>query len=133
MRLTKHIIPVFLFSFVFMQFFSCSVSQKALSQEELIIGKWVLESASFEGKVVKAEVLGGKISFEFTKEGFATFQTSEGQLERGRYQIQSNKLFDPDSPEETPADIVSLTREHLIMAMEESGDRVTMRFIPEPR
>jgi hypothetical protein len=104
-----------------------------LSPEDLIIGKWVLESASFDGQVIKAEILGGRISFEFTKDGLATFQTSEGQVERGRYQIQSNKLFDPDNPNDNPADIVSLTKDHFIMSMEEGGETVTMTFVPEMR
>ena len=131
MRITKRTIPTLLFFLSLLQFFSCSTSQKMTSHEDLIIGKWVLESASFDGQVIKAEVLGGQISFEFTKEGFATFKTSEGQVERGRYQIQSNKLFDPDSPNEVPADIVSLTKEHFIMSMQEEGETVTMRFVPD--
>lgn len=131
MRVTKRTIPAFLFSLLLLQFFSCSTSQKLTTHEDLIIGKWVLESASFDGQVIKAELLGGKISFEFTKEGIATFQTSEGQIERGRYQIQSNKLFDPDNLGEIPADIVSLTREQFILSMEEEGETVTMRFIPD--
>jgi hypothetical protein len=131
MRETKRIFPTFLFFLILLQFFSCSSSQKLSSQENLIIGRWVLESASFDGQVIKAEVFGGEISFEFTKEGFATFKTSEGQIERGRYQIQANKLFDPDSPDEVPADIVSLTKEHFIMSMEEEGETVTMRFVPD--
>ncbi len=130
MRFTKRTIPIYFLFLTLFQFFACSTSQKMLSHEDLIIGKWILESASFDGQVIKADVLGGSISFEFTKEGFATFQTSEGQVERGRYQIQSNKLFDPDSPLEIPADIVSLTKEHFIMSMEESGETVTMTFIP---
>ncbi len=133
MRLTKRIpLHYFLFLIVF-QFFSCSSTQKMLSPEDLIIGKWVLESASFDGQVIKAEILGGRISFEFTKDGLATFQTSEGQVERGRYQIQSNKLFDPDNPNDNPADIVSLTKDHFIMSMEEGGETVTMTFVPEMR
>jgi hypothetical protein len=108
-----------------------STSQKVVNNENLIVGKWVLESASFDGQVIKAEVFGGKISFEFSEDGIATFQTSEGQIERGRYQIQSNQLIDPDSPEEVPADIVLLTKQQLIMSMEEEGETVTMTFVPD--
>jgi len=130
MRLTNRSIPIYFLFLTMFQFYACSTSQKILSHEDLIVGKWVLESASFDGQVIKAEVLGGSISFEFTKEGIATFQTSEGQVERGRYQIQSNKLINPDSPGEIPADIVSLTKDHFIMSMEESGEIVTMTFVP---
>ena len=130
MRLTKQILMPFFLLLTLLQFYSSSMAQKMSSQEDLIIGKWVLESASFEGKVIKAEVFGGKISFEFTKEGIATFETPEGQIERGRYEIQSNKLIDPDNPVDNPADIVSLTKEHFVMSMIEEGETVTMRFIP---
>ena len=130
MRLTKRTFRPFLFSLTISLLFSCSTTQKIATQEDLIIGKWVLESASFEGQVIQAEVLGGNISFEFTKEGFATFETSEGQVERGRYQIQSNKLIDPDNPADNPAAIVSLTKEHFVMSIKESGEIVTMTFIP---
>jgi len=131
MRVTKRTIQLFLLFLPLSLFFSCSTSQKALSQEDLIIGKWVLESASFEGQVIKADLLGGKISFEFTKEGFATFETSEGQIERGRYQIQSNHLIDPDNPSEVPAAIVSLTKQQFVMALVEEGETVTMTFVPD--
>jgi hypothetical protein len=130
MRFTKRTFPSFLLFLTIFLFFSCSTSKKITSQEDLIIGKWVLESASFEGQVIQAEVLGGKISFEFTREGFATFETSEGQIERGRYQIQSNQLIDPDNPAENPAAIVSLTKEQFVMSIEESGEIVTMTFVP---
>lgn len=131
MRFTKRTIQPFLFLLTISLFFACSTSQKTLSQEDLIIGKWVLESASFEGQVIQAEVLGGKISFEFTREGIATFETSEGQVERGRYQIQSNQLIDPDNPAEKPADIVSLTKSQFVMSMVEEGETVVMTFVPD--
>lgn len=131
MRATKRTIQLFLFFLPLSLFFSCSSTQQAQSQEDLIIGKWVLESASFEGQVIEANLLGGKISFEFTKEGFATFETSEGQIERGRYEIQSNHLVDPDNPADNPAAIVSLTKEHFIMALIEEGETVTMTFVPD--
>ena len=131
MRFTERTIQLFLFFLPLSFFLSCSTPQKTLSQEDLIIGKWVLESASFEGQVIKAEVLGGKISFEFTREGFATFKTSEGQVERGRYQIQANHLIDPDNPSEVPAAIVSLTKQQFVMAMVEEGETVTMTFVPD--
>lgn len=133
MRFVKRTIQPFLFFLTISLIFSCSTSQKMISRQDLIVGKWVLESASFDGQVINAELLGGKISFEFTKEGFAIFETSEGQIERGRYQIQSNKLIDPDNPEELPADIVSLTKEHFVMSMEEEGETVVMTFVPEKR
>ncbi len=130
MRLTKRLSRSFFLFLTLFQVIACSTTQNMSSQKDLIIGKWVLESASFEGKVIKAEVFGGKISFEFTKEGFATFETPEGQVERGRYQIQSNKLFDPDNPAEKPADIVSLTKDQFVMSMVEEGETVTMTFVP---
>ncbi len=131
MRFIKQTIQSFLFFLTISLFVSCSTSQKIASQQDLIIGKWVLESASFDGQVINAELLGGKISFEFTKDGFATFETSEGSVERGRYEIQSNQLIDPDNPEEHPADIISLTKEQFIMSMEEEGETVLMTFVPD--
>ena len=133
MRKTTRNIQLFLFFLPLSLFFSCSAPQQVQtqSQEDLIIGKWVLESASFEGQVIQAEVLGGKISFEFTKDGIATFETSEGQIERGRYEIQANHLIDPDNPSEVPAAIVSLTKQQFVMAMVEEGETVTMTFVPD--
>ena len=133
MRFVKRTIQPFLFFFTISLIFSCSTTQKMINQDDLIVGKWVLESASFDGQVINAELLGGKISFEFTKEGVATFETSEWQIERGRYQIQSNHLIDPDNPEELPAEIVTLTKEQFIMSMEEEGERVVMTFVPDLR
>ena len=131
MRLLQKIIfPLFLLIFL-VQFFSCASTQNLGSQgqEYLIIGKWVLQSASFNGQEVPGKVL-GNISFEFSKEGIATFKTPEGSIERGRYEIKANQLIDPDSPEETPADIVSLTKNRFVMAMTDEGERVTMTFVP---
>ena len=138
MRFTKRTIRPFLIFLAISVLFSCattqeSVTQKTASQEDLIVGKWVLESASFDGQVIQAEVLGGRISFEFTREGIATFETSEGQIESGRYEIKSNKLIDPDNPIENPAAIVLLTKEQFVMEMEEEGEIVTMTFVPDLR
>ena len=131
MRLLSKL-PVSLFLLIFFaQLFSCTSTQKLAgnSQEKLIIGKWVLSSASYNGQEIPGKIL-GDISFEFSKEGIATFVTPEGTVERGRYQIKSNQLIDPDSPEEVPADIVSLTKKEFVMAMTDEGERVTMTFVP---
>lgn len=132
MSLTNRIsLSVFFFVTLFQCFTFTSSAQSRELHEDLIVGKWVLESASFEGIVIKAEVLGGRIAFEFTKDGTATFQSSEGQVEKGRYQIQANQLINPDTPGQVPADIVSLTKEHFVMSMEEEGETVTMTFVPD--
>ena len=97
--------------------------------EELIVGTWVLQSASYNGMEISAEKMGGEILFTFSKDGTATFITPEGETEEGRYTIESNQLIDPDSPE-NPAEIITLNRKKFVMAMEERGEKVVMNFIP---
>ena len=129
--LSKLPLPLFLL-ITFAQFFSCTSTKNLVtnSQEDLIVGKWVLHSASFNGQEIPGKVL-GNISFEFSKEGIATFVTPEGTVEKGRYEIKANQLIDPDSPEEIPADIVSLTKDQFVMAMTDEGEQVTMTFVPD--
>ena len=130
MRLTKKLSFLFLFVSL-LQIIACSSSKSISGQQDLIIGKWVLESASFNGQVIDAGLLGGMISFEFDKHGIATFTTPEGHIESGRYEVKSNLLIDPDSPNEPPVDILKLTREQFVMSMKEEGEIVVMTFKPK--
>ncbi|MEL6864561.1 MAG: lipocalin family protein [Bacteroidota bacterium] len=105
---------------------SCSTTNKVKSNENLIVGKWIVQSVNVDGESVPAALLGGTILFEFRHDGTASFTTPDGKTEKGRYTIKSGQIFDPDSPADEPVDIISLTRETLVLAMQEQGEQMEM-------
>ena len=111
---------------------ACSNLPLGAPPEKVIVGTWILQSATFNGQEMTADQIGGPISFTFTEEGTAVFQTSEGKTEEGRYEIDNNQLIDPDSPANT-ADILKLNRKEFVVAMAESGGIVVMNFRPQGR
>ncbi len=120
-----------LFALLASQIMSCSVSQKLnKEQNELILGKWVVESVDVGGETVAARELGGEILFEFNHDGTAFFTTPDGQTERGKFAIQSGKIFDPESPLDDPVDIVHLSRSQLVISMVEEGEMMKMTLRP---
>ncbi len=120
------------FLILFLGFFSCSTIKKIPTQNELIIGKWVVKSVNIGGEVVSASLLGGEIAFEFNTDGTAFFTTPDGQTENGRYAVREGRIVDPDSPYDEPVDIVSLSKERLVIAMTEEGEKLEMTLVPEP-
>jgi len=112
---------------------ACSAT-KGLStskQKRLIVGTWALESASVNGTSIPADMLGGKVVFIFTKNGKATFSTPDGKSETGRYELKDNKIHDPDSPDDEPLEIISLSKKKLELRMIENGDPILMVMMRE--
>lgn len=120
-----------IYAFVFC-LFSCQTLHEVPQQEDLIVGTWILKSASMNGQEIPADKMGGKISFVFTEDGVAVFTTPEGATEKGRYSIKENQLIDPDSPG-NPAEIITLTKDQFVMAMDGKDEKVVMNFVPERR
>ncbi len=107
---------------------SCQSLQK-VPTPDLIVGTWVLESASYDGQLLTADKMGGQTRFIFTEDGFATFITAQGVKEEGRYNIVKNHLIDPQRPDH-PAIILTLTSDQFVVALEEQGTRVVLSFVP---
>ncbi len=98
--------------------------------QDLIIGKWILKSALFNGTKIAFGATDQDISFEFLIDGKVVFISSEGEIERGNFVIKENKLIDPDVPEYPNADILSLTKNALVLLIKKEEDRVKMTFEP---
>lgn len=114
-------------------FSACSTSKKAVTQDKMIIGDWVVESVNVGGEIVPATLLGGEVKFAFHPDGTAAYSTPDGRTEYGRYSIIQGKIIDPDSPSEVPVDIVSLSREKLVISMIEQGERMEMTLASSSR
>jgi hypothetical protein len=114
----------------FLSCFSLSFlnAQDVLYLEEQIIGKWVLKSAIYNREALSLVNEPNWLSFEFEKDGKVILKYADGRMEIGKFLIDENKLIDPNAPECLNADIVSLSKEGLILAMEEDKNRVVMTF-----
>ncbi|MEM1321698.1 MAG: lipocalin family protein [Bacteroidota bacterium] len=130
MRTINKLLTISLFTLI-LGLFSCSTVKKIPTQNELIIGRWVVQSVNLGGQVVPASLLGGEIAFEFKSDGTAFFTTPDGQTENGRYAIQESKIVDPDSPYDEPVDIVSLSKQQLVISMMEEGELLKMTLVPD--
>ena len=108
---------------------SCSTAKKFHTPENLIIGKWVVQSVNVGGEIVPASLLGREIAFEFKSDGTTTFTTPSGTSEDGLYAVRQGKIYDLESPTEVPVDILELTREMLIISMIEEGERLEMTLV----
>jgi hypothetical protein len=103
-------------------------AQEVFYLEEQIIGKWVLKSAIYNREALTLVNEPNWISFEFVKDGEVILKYADGRVETGKFLINDNKLIDPNAPECLNADIISLSKEGLILAMEEDKNRVVMTF-----
>lgn len=113
-----------------MLFFSLSSlqAQQVQYSKDQIIGKWILKSASYNEQNVFFKEPDSKVSFEFRADGKVTFITSDGKAAEGMFLVKENKLIDPKIPESPSADIISLTENGLVLAIEEEYDKVLMTF-----
>lgn len=103
-------------------------AQNPVISADQIVGKWILKSASFNKEAVPAELVASWVSFEFGQDGKVLLKYADGKTESGDYLVRENKLIDPNAPEFLNADIISLSDESLILAMDEDTNRIVMTF-----
>lgn len=96
--------------------------------KDQLIGKWILKSASFNGDEVSLQDCKNCISFEFFRDGQVTLITSDGSKERGDFLLRGNKIIDPGVPEYLNVDILRLTKNDLVLEMQEEVHKVLMTF-----
>ncbi len=113
---------------IFFLSFSCLKAQDVQYSGDQIIGKWILKSAIYNGKSISLADVTNHISFEFTSNGGVTFSNFNGKVENGAFLVKENKLIDPKVPESLSADIVSLSKNRLILSMNEDRNEVLMMF-----
>ena len=114
-------------------FVTCKPNEKisqTLTEHELIVGKWTLESAKTLGMELTPDQLGGSIYIEFKEDGTGIFSTPDGKVDSGKYLLKEGKIFDPEDDSETPLTILALTEQQLIVSMLFDGQEIEMRFIP---
>lgn len=105
---------------------SCSTTKKMTSQADQIIGKWVVDIMKIGEMEIPASVLEGQITLEFREDQTATFSAPDEGSETTRYEVRDSKIFDLDSPDDPPLEIVSLNQEEMVLAIEEAEGRIEM-------
>lgn len=112
-------------------FVTCKPNEKVTkisAEHQLIIGKWILESAKTLGIELTPLQLGGDILMEFKKDGTGIFTTPK-KIDRGQYILKDRKIYDPANLTETPLTILLLTKQRLVISMSFDGQEIEMRFI----
>ena len=117
-----------LFGVMYFLSLSCLKAQDVHYSKDQIVGKWVLKTASFNGQSVPLADVTSRISFEFALNGKVTYLNFDGKLENGRFLLKENKLIDPNVAEYLHADIISLTKDGLVLEMKEDKNKIIMTF-----
>lgn len=104
------------------------VGQNVQFSQQQIVGKWILKSASFNGRDVYMADCKGQVFFEFSNDGKVKIASLNGEEKEGVFLLKENKLIDPKVPEFSNADILELTDKGMILEMKEDRDKVLMRF-----
>jgi len=103
-------------------------AQNVQYSTDQLIGKWILKSASFNGREVPLQNSKDAMSFEFSEDGSVVLINFDGRKERGAFLLQDNKIIDPSIPEYPNADIVMLTKDDLVLEIREEVNKVLMTF-----
>ena len=87
--------------------------------EQLLVGNWQASFVSEDGKVMEIDYT--PVNFEFSKDGFYTFNSTIDYKEAGSYYINGNLLYTTDTlntaTTEKAVEITCLTQDSLILKM----------------
>ena len=110
---------------------SCLSYKSFRTQQDKIIGTWILQSMDVDGETIPAAFLGGKLMFEFGDDGIAHFTSPDGKKESGQYEVKQSRIIDPSSPYDEPLKIISLKSDKLVLSMIDAGEKIIITLIPE--
>ncbi len=103
-------------------------AQNIQYSQDQIIGKWILKSASYNGTYVSLENSVSPISFEFSLDGKVKYIALDGKMQESIFQLKENQIIDPKVPEYANADILELTKNAMVLKMQEEYNKVLMTF-----